>query len=319
MSIYQIAPYGSWKSPITSDLIVAETVSLGSITIHGADTYWIEVRPGEGGRYVIVRRAPDGSLEDITPQPYNVRTRVHEYGDGAFLYHQGTIFFTNYTDQRLYRQETGSDPRPLTAEADFRYADFVFDSQRQRLIGVREDHTVSGREAINTIVSLDIDPDAANLKAGKILISGNDFYSSPRLNPDGNRLAWLTWNHPNMPWDGTELWVAELTPDGTLEDPVLIAGGMDESIFQPEWSPDGQLYFVSDRTGWWNLYCWQAGRVEALLPMQAEFGSPQWGFGMAFYGFESSNRLLCIYIKQGEAFLGRLDTKTGSFEPVDLR
>ena len=309
----KVASYGSWKSPITSDLIVSETIGLGQIALDGQDVYWIEQRPTEGGRYVIVRRTPDGRTTDVTPPPFNARTRVHEYGGGAFTVADGTIYFSNFADQRLYRQDPGAEPRPITPEADLRYADGVFDRRRGQMICVREDHTDPGREAVNTIVSLDLEGD----DDGQVLVSGNDFYSSPRLSPDGSRLAWLTWNHPNMPWDGTELWVGELGGDGSLIQTERVAGGAAESIFQPEWSPDGVLHFVSDRTGWWNLYRWRDGQVEPVVEMEAEFGLPQWVFGLSTYAFESADRILCAYTRQGTWRLASLDTATGELEPIE--
>ncbi|HIC95807.1 TPA: S9 family peptidase, partial [Candidatus Bipolaricaulota bacterium] len=200
----QLAPYGSWKSPITSDLIVSETIGLGWIALDGEDIYWTEMRPAEGGRYVVVRWTPDGQRTDVTPPPFNARTRVHEYGGGAFVVADGTVYFSNFADQRLYRQDPGVPPRPITPEADrsaersrrsLRYADGVFDRRRGRIICVREDHTDPTREAVNTIVSLDPEGNGG----GQVLVSGKDFYSSPRLSPDGTRLAWLAWDHPNMP------------------------------------------------------------------------------------------------------------------------
>ncbi len=311
----QIAPYGSWKSPITSDLIVAETVGLGQIMLQGEDTYWVEQRPAEGGRNVIVRRTPDGVTQDMTPPSFNARTRVHEYGGGAYTLMGETLFFSNFVDQRLYRQDPGADPRPITPEAELRYADGVIDSRRNRLICVREDHTVPGREPVNTLVSVDLDGDP---QGGTVIVSGNDFYSNPRLSPDGSRLCWLAWNHPNLPWDGTELWVAEINADGSLGRRQLVAGGKEESIFQPEWSPDGDLYFVSDRTGWWNLYRWRDGQLDHLVDMQAEFGRPQWVFGLTTYAFESAGRLICTYTQNGVWFMARLDTRTLQLEPIPL-
>ncbi|GAB4369924.1 MAG: S9 family peptidase [Elainellaceae cyanobacterium] len=306
-----IAPYGSWKSPITSDLIVAGTIRLGEIRLDGDDIYWSEGRPTEAGRYVVVRQMPDGSKQDVTPAaPFNVRTRVHEYGGGSYIVAAGTTYFSNFADQRLYRQKLGEEPRPITPEADLRYADAVLDQNRDRLICVREDHTGGAHEPTNAIVEVAIAPTDPATNAGKILVSGSDFYAFPRLSPDGSQLAWISWNHPNMPWDGTELWVATLQPDGTLTEPQKIAGGQSEAIFQPEWSPDGSLYFVGDRTGWWNLYRWQAGEVTALYPMAAEFGLPLWVFGMTTYGFESADSLICTYIEAGVQHLARLNLKT---------
>ncbi|HET7091270.1 MAG TPA: S9 family peptidase [Anaerolineae bacterium] len=314
MSTPQTAPCGSWKSPITSDLIVAETIWPAQIQLDGDDVYWMEVRPGEGGRYVIVRRSPDGRTVDVTPPPFNARTRVHEYGGLAYLVVDGTAYFPNFDDQRLYRQKPSSDPQPITPASNLRYADGVIDRRRNRIICVREDHTVSDREAVNTIVAIRLDGDE---DAGAVLVSGNDFYSSPRLSPDGSSLAWLTWNHPNMPWDGTELWVAGVNADGSLGRAERVAGGLDESIFQPEWSPDGVLHFVSDRTGWWNLYRLRERQAEPLCPMEADFGMPQWVFGMSIYAFESAERIVCRYIERGVSRLASLDTRTLKLEPID--
>jgi dipeptidyl aminopeptidase/acylaminoacyl peptidase len=309
-----VAPYGSWKSPITSDLIVAGTIRLGEVELDGADIYWAEGRPTEGGRYVVVRQTPDGSTTDVTPQGFNVRTRVHEYGGGSYTVADGVIYFSNFADQRLYRQRIGESPEPLTPEVDLRYADSVVDAKRDRLICVREDHTGAG-EPTNTIVAVEtgqINPDG-----GKVLVSGSDFYAYPRLSPDGSQLSWISWNHPNMPWDGTELWVADLQADGTLAEPQLVAGGLQESVFQPEWSPDGVLYFVSDPKGWWNLYRWRNGQVEPVCEKSAEFGLPLWVFGMATYGFESSDSLICTYVEAGIQHLARLNTQTLSLEEIE--
>ncbi|MBM4431065.1 MAG: S9 family peptidase, partial [Chloroflexi bacterium] len=308
----QIAPYGSWKSPITAAAIASAAIRLQEIAFDGSDIYWIEGRPAEGGRNVIVRRTADGHCTDITPASFSVRTRVHEYGGAPFLVDHGVVYFSNFADQRLYWQAKGEAPVPMTPEVDLRYADAVLDPRRKRLICVREDHSVAGREAANTLVSLDLPQGGA----GKVLVSGYDFYSSPRLSPDGFRLAWLAWNHPNMPWDGSELWVAELAPDGSLAQAERVAGGKEESIFQPEWSPDGVLHFVSDRTGWWNLYRWRGGQIESLHPLDAEFGVPQWGLGMSTYGFQSARHILCTFKQRGRWNLASLDTRTGELAEI---
>jgi len=241
------------------------------------------------------------------------RTRVHEYGGGSFVVIEGTIYFTNFVDQRLYRQDPGAEPRPITPDVNRRYADGVVDRGRGRIVCVCEDHTDAGREAMNTLLSLGIEGD----EDGQVLVSGNDFYSSPRLSPDGSRLAWLTWNHPNMPWDGTELWTGELEADGSIVRTEQVAGGIDESIFQPEWSPDGTLHFVSDRTGWWNIYRWSDGHVDPLCEMAAEFGRPQWVFGMSTYSFESDTRIICSYTERATWQLASLDTTTRELEPIE--
>jgi len=307
-----VAAYGSWKSPISSDLIVTSTIALGDIQIDGGDIYWSESRPTEGGRNVIVRRSADGAMTDITPPGFNARTTVHEYGGGAYTVDAGVIYFSNFADQRLYRQNLDAPPQPITPPTDMRYADGVIDRRRGRMICVREDHTGAG-EAVNTIAALALDGGGEWV----VLAQGYDFYSTPRLSPDGAQLAWLAWNHPNMPWDGTELWCATLTEQGLIDSARLVAGGLQESIFQPEWSPAGVLHFVSDRTGWWNLYRWHDARVEPLHPMQAEFGLPQWVFGMTSYGFESASRIVCVYGAAGIDKLAILDTSSGAFETIE--
>jgi dipeptidyl aminopeptidase/acylaminoacyl peptidase len=315
-----ISPYGSWKSPITADLIVSESIGLGSIVLDGDYIYWVEMRPAEQGRYVIVRRASDGTRVDVTPPQFNVRTRVHEYGGGAYTVSNDIVYFSNFTDQRRYGQRRpDSPPVPFTQQSNLRFADGIVDRPRNRMICVCEDHRTAGSEPINSIVSFALDRPISSMSEPSpiiMLVAGYDFFSSPRLSPDGKQLAWLAWNHPNMPWDGTELWLAEVNADGSLGKSRVIAGGVAEAIFQPQWSPDGTLYFVSDRTGWWNLYRWRAGQSEAMCPMEAEFGLPHWGFGMSTYGFASAEQIVCVYLKQGFSQLALLDTNTKQLENI---
>ncbi len=304
----QTAPYGSWRSPITATLIAAETVRLSELAFGEGELYWLEQRPQEGGRTVLVRRKKNGRSVDLTPAPYNVRSRVHEYGGGSWTMHEGVIYFSNFSDQRIYRHKPGEEPRPITPSANLRYADGVIDPVRNRLICIREDHTVAGKEAVNALVSLD----PTGERGARILSANSDFYAYPRLSPDGSRLAWISWNHPNMPWDGTELWIAEFDEKGFLNEPVKVAGGKAESILQPEWSPYGVLHFISDRSGWWNLYRWEKGEAEKLLPLDAEFGRPLWQLGVSTYAFESAGRIVCSYTREGCWHLGTID-------PVTLR
>lgn len=316
-------PYGSWKSPVTSELIVADSVSIGDIALHGDDIYWTEMRPADNARSVIVRRAPDGATHDITPSEYSARTRVHEYGGGAFCVSgaaegSSAIYFSNFSDQRIYKQTVSSSgdvgaPQPLTPEIAMRYADGEVCERRNILVCVREDHSSSWREAVNTIVVIDLERGGS-----RALVSGASFYSNPRISPDGSTLAWLSWNHPNMPWDGCELWVAELLEDGSLGEQRLVAGGANESIFQPSWSPAGALHFVSDRTGWWNIYRAAAdfSSVEAVCVMEAEFGKPAWVFGLSTYGFASEKRIICTYTQGGEWHVGDIDIASGALMTV---
>jgi len=321
MADRKILPYGAWRSPITSELIVGEALGLGDIRVDGSDIYWIEGRPSEGGRNVLVRHAPDRSIADLTPPPYSVRTRVHEYGGGAMNVHRGFVYFTNFADQRLYQQAGGMPPTPRTPSPDperggvrWRYADGLIDEQRQRWIGIREEHA-EGR-VDNTLVAIDL----AQPGPGVVLAQDADFYSSPALSPNGKRLAWLQWHHPNMPWVGTELWLAGVAADGLLASPCRVAGGDNESIFQPQWSPDGALYFVSDRTGWWNLYrCAPAdGVAHALCRREAEFGQAQWNFAQSTYALLSAAQLVCAYAEEGRDTLARLDIASGKLTLIDV-
>lgn len=306
-----VAPYGSWKSPITSELVAAASVRFDDVQLDGDDLYWSEMRPSEGGRYAVVRRHANGRTEDVTRAPFNARTRVHEYGGAAWLVGDGAIFAASYADQRLYRIRPGNEPEPLTAAGDRRYADAVLDRRRNRLICVREDHT-GGGEAVNELVAVDLSSGAVT-----VLVSGADFYSNARLAPNGDRLAWLSWNHPNMPWDGTDLWIGELEADGSVGFRERVAGGPSESIFQPEWSPDGVLHFVSDRSGWWNLYRWRSGGAQPLHPRKAEFGRPFWQFGATTYGFASPTRIVCCYHQTDGWHLATLETSNGQLSPIE--
>jgi len=291
--------YGGWRSPITAASIAAGGVSLGSADVVGDDVYWLEGKPLQGGRVVLVRRAADATRQELTPEPLSVRTRVHEYGGGAYVVHRSSVFFSNFADQRLYRQDIGADPKPITPEpitpAGLRYADAQLTPDGRLLLCVREIHASEGPDATNELIVLATDGSTD----ARVIASGHDFYASPRISPDGSRVAWIVWDHPRMPWDGSELWVGDLAEDGSISNPHAVAGGTSESIFQPEWSPDGELHFVSDRTGWWNLYRLFGETVEPLAPMQAEFGGPQWVFGMGTYAFLADGRIACIVSQDG--------------------
>ncbi|MBI3961339.1 MAG: PD40 domain-containing protein, partial [Deinococcus sp.] len=317
MARRKTAPYGSWQSPITASLVAAGGVGLGQVEIWGEDVYWMEGRPLEGGRYVVVRWSADGQVADMTPPGFNARTLVHEYGGGAYCVHGSAVYFSNFADQRLYRQDAGNEPRPITAEPELpagaRYADGRVTPDGRLLICVRERHTAD-HQVVNELVALPTD----GSRAPGVVVSGNDFYAFPSISPDGRHLAWTTWNHPQMPWDGAELWVADLAADGSISHPRCVTGGTQESIFQPAWSPDGTLHFVSDRTGWWNLYCERGGAIVPLAPMEAEFGVPQWVFGLATYAFLSDGRIACIFNQDGVEHLGLIAPGTLRVEELDV-
>jgi dipeptidyl aminopeptidase/acylaminoacyl peptidase len=286
-----IAPFGSWRSPIGIDDVVGRSIMLGEPWFDGDDLYWLEGRPAEGGRRVLVRREPDGTATELTPAPVNVRTRVHEYGGGSYTVAGGIVVYSEFRDGRLYRIDPGaSDAIAITPEGSWRYADMRFDAPRRRFVCVREDHSGEGQPR-NELVAVPLDGETAPV----LLHSGPDFVAAPRVSPAGDRLAWLEWDHPDMPWDATRLRVATFAADGSLGTPDLAAGGLDESIAQPEWSAAGELHFASDRTGWWNLYRLADGpRLDALAPMDAEFADPAWIFGRSSYGFLADGSIVAV-------------------------
>jgi dipeptidyl aminopeptidase/acylaminoacyl peptidase len=290
------ASYGTWASPVTPTMLTRAGIGLEEVTADGADLYWVESRPSEAGRSVIVQRTPDGMIVDVSPAGFDSRTGIHEYGGGAYAVRDGLVISASFEDQRVYRLD-GPEPRPITPKpalpAGDRYADFVF--HNDLVICVREHH-LPDAESVNELVTFPVNGSAPP----RPIAGSHDFVSSPRVSPDGTRLAWLTWDHPNMPWDGTALWVADLAPDSTVANAECIAGDSEESIFQPEWNPDGRLHFVSDRTGWWNLYrAEESGEVTALYPMEAEFGAAQSQFGYRRYAFLDDAQIVAIVEHDG--------------------
>ncbi|MEE9582962.1 MAG: prolyl oligopeptidase family serine peptidase [Acidimicrobiia bacterium] len=286
------APFGSWESPITAQAVTKAGLKFGDVLrVDGGDVYWVESRPSESGRSVIVRHSPAGDIDDIGPDDFNARTRVHEYGGGAYVVTDGTVFASRFDDQRLYRIDPEGEPVAIVPEptipSGLRYADL--DVADDWAVGVHEIH--GDGEPANQVVRIDL---IGNTKP-VIVASGRDFYSSPRINPARTAIAWLEWDHPNMPWDGTDLCMAHIDGDGNPSAPVLVAGGVDESITQPEWAPDGALHYVSDRTGWWNIYRHTSTEDVAVVPMAAEFGQPAWVFATRRYCFLEDGTLLALH------------------------
>lgn len=303
------APYGTWTSPVSAHTVAGAAVRLSQPVVERHRLYWVEGRPREHGRNVIVSRGPEGRLADVTPVGTNVRTRVHEYGGAAYTVSEGTVYYSEFTDQRIYRLNPGGSPEPLTPPGAWRYADARVDPARRRLIAVREDHTIASREAVNTLVSLPLDGAPS---AGRVIVSDQDFYSNPRLSADGSRLTWLAWNHPQMPWDGTELWIGDVASDGGIEHPQKVAGGESEAILQPEWSPSGTLCFISDRSGWWNFYRLHDGQVAPIHSASADFGRPPWQIGTSMWAFSGSSRLVAARAQGGRWRLVTIDVDTGA-------
>ena len=306
-----VAPFGSWESPISAADTVAGVVGFMEPAVDGGDLYWIEARPAEAGRQVLVRRSTDGSVTDLTRGPISVRTSVHEYGGGAYVVRDGTVIYSRFSDQRLYRLDGTADAAPITPEPprpmSLRYADAAL-LPDGRIVCIRESHPAAG-EAVNEVVAIDPDGDAEI----EVVASGRDFYAAPRVSPDGDRLSWLEWDHPNMPWDGTEMVVAPMASPREAE---RIAGSATESIAEPKWAPDGRLVFASDRSGWWNLYRHDGTAVAPVLERTAEFANPAWVFKQHSYGFLSQGRLLAAFWEDGRHHLGVIDPD-GKIETLD--
>jgi dipeptidyl aminopeptidase/acylaminoacyl peptidase len=313
-----VAPYGSWSSPITLDLVANEDgVSYGSLSVDGAGLHWLETRPQENGRAALVFLPHGGSPIDVVPRGFNVRTRVHEYGGGAWFGEGSVAYCSNFDDSRLYRIERpGAEPQPITPEPaephGLRYADGRVFGDGRLIVCVRETH--GGGEPVNELVVLPAD----GSEEPRVIAHGRDFYAAPRPSPDGTRLAWLAWDHPHMPFEGTDLCVGELAGDGFCTNARRVAGSATESIFQPEWSADGELFFVSDRSGWSNLYVEREGEVRALTNEQAELGYPQWVFDLTRYAFLPGGRVACVFTKEAVDGLEVLDLESGRLERVDL-
>jgi dipeptidyl aminopeptidase/acylaminoacyl peptidase len=303
---------GSWASPLTTDRIVSSSVSLAEPKIDGEDIYWLESRPLEGGRQAIVRYAYDSDNEDVVSQPFNVRNRVHEYGGGAYDIYSGKVFFCNYADGGIYLVDSNKEPEPVYVVEGKRFADLKYVPSLNSLVCVCEDHTRAKQEAENSLVRIDL----AHRDTCQVIASGEDFYATPAVSPSGRHIAWLSWSHPDMPWDKTRLWLADIDDAGQITNARTL---LDEdcSVFQPLWSPDNKLYFSSDeKNGWWNIHCWNGETIDVVCPLEAEFGLPQWQFGMSTGGFLSADEMLVCYSQNGSWSLARLCTRTGELQKI---
>jgi dipeptidyl aminopeptidase/acylaminoacyl peptidase len=307
-------PYGTWPSPVSAALAARGSRRTGLLQAAGDAIYWSESRPEEQGRQAIVRAGPDGRREDILPAPYSARSRVHEYGGGEFLVAGDTVYFVNDRDQQVYALRLGKQPQRLTDAPGTRFADFAVDAARERLVGVAETHTPAGRGAHglprNSLVAITL----RGGERGRIteLAVGRDFYAGPRLSPNCGQLAFLSWNLPDMPWDSAALYMARIGDDGSLGRPKRIAGGSGSAVFQPEWGPDGHLYFAWDGSGWGCLYRWD-GEQTALVDRspRAELWRAQWVFGMRCFALHPDGRFAAVYSERGLPLLrqGLLSSK----------
>ena len=305
------APYGTWHSPLAAADLARSAISLNYVQVAAGIPYWVESRPAEGGRSVIVTAGKDGGVREVTPQGFNVRTRVHEYGGMPYAIGNGIVFFSNFSDQRLYVQRPGAAPVAITPEG-YRYADFVLDGSGERLFCVREDHTGAG-EPKNAIVMVDIRAGGP----GKVLFDSSDFAAYPRLSPDGRRLAWIAWDHPNLPWDTTTLYVADLEATG-LSRTTAVTRGKSESVVEPAWDTDNSLYMVSDRSNWWNLYRYKDNRISSVFSFEAEIASPLWVLGQSNYALTGDGRAVVRYTSAARDKLGVVSLDSGQLTPLDL-
>ncbi len=301
----RVHPWGTWPSPITEQRVATGAVRVAHPQLADGILYFSETRPAEGGRSALVAVDAHGHASDVLPEPFSARSRVHEYGGVAWVAAAGKVWFVDFGDQQLYQVEPGERPRRLTREPSLRFVEPVHDHARNRLLCVAE-RMAEGREPEALLVAVDIADGRV-----QVLHQGRDFYSAPRLSPDGEQLAWLCWDHPNMPWDGAALYLAALDAAGHPQHLQRLAGGDGESVFQPEFHPSGGLVFVSDRSNWWNLYYWRDGTTTALCPMEAEFGLPLWRFGMRTYAVCDNGDLLCTWTREGQWQLGRFSFAGG--------
>ena len=306
----EVLPFGSWPTPITAPRVIEAAVRLGGLRADGDALWWLELRPQEGGRTALVRRGADGTVDDLLPAPWNVRTAVHEYGGGAAWFRDGVAWFTNWADQRLYRMEPGGEPAAITPEPEvprgLRFADGEVSPDGTTIACVRESHEPDGAVA-NEIVLLPVAGGSA-----EVTVSGPDFVSNPRWRPEGDGLCWIEWDHPNMPWDGTRL-IARVGGED-----VLVAGGPVESVLQPVWEPGGTLLFLSDRSGWWNLYrWWPSDEIEQVVGLDAEIGEPQWVFGRPRYALRRDDAIAFAYWRDGFDHLATVD-QNGLVHDLDL-
>lgn len=302
-------------SELTAERATAAGVDVDAVSIRDGYAYWLEKRPGTG-RTTLVRvpLTADDEPQAMTSDELDIGSRVHEYGGGAYwVAEDGVIFVVNQPDQRIYRV-ADRDSQPITppsgSSAAVRYAD-LRTLPGGHLICVRERHETDG-QVVNELITLPIDGSGPATMAA----DGRDFYSFPRPDPSGTRLAFTCWDQPQMPWDGTELWLADLALDGSLTGTRRVAGGPDESLFQPEWSPDGQLYVMSDRSGWWNLYRVQDDALEPVYAVEAECGEPQWEFGYSTYAFLDARHVVVLCRDRGEDKLVLVDVDTGRAEQL---
>ncbi|MCW9001037.1 MAG: S9 family peptidase [Kangiellaceae bacterium] len=311
----QKKPYASWKSELTAEILANKGKRFGQVQLDNGSMYWLEVRAAEKGRGVLVRSSQNSLCEEVLPRDVSVRSKVHEYGGGDFIVDNGVVYFSNAEDCRVYKFENNqlTPITPAATDLEFRFADFCLTPCKKYLIAVREVHKTSEHQVINDLVRIDIAD-----KTVTVLHSGFDFYSFPRISPNGHRLCWTCWNQPDMPWDATELWLADLHEEAAISAAHQVSGGEGVSIFQPSWDNQGVLHYISDASGWNNLYSHDDGVLNALCPIDRDFGTPQWIFGLGTYVINSDETLYALYFEEGQQQLCHIDPSNGHIEQIAL-
>lgn len=323
----QRAPFGTWQSDISGDYLASRSIRMGETQWCDGELFWIESRPEEQGRQTVVCLTPGEQPRGLLPAPWDARSRVHEYGGGHYRASRDFVFFIQATDQQIYAlNRHTNEVKALTAETECRFADPYYHAPSQTLYAICEKHQHGDQQPANHLVQIKLN---ASWPAALELIEGDhDFVSNPRVSPCGKWLSYLTWDHPQMPWDGGQVWVRHLNAD-RIGPAAAVAGGEEESVFEPQWSPTGDLYWVSDRSNWWNLQRLPAPmitrvadqqhhqHIENVLPMEAEFATPQWVFGMSTYGFPDDTTILATFSQNGTWQLAQL-TRAGAQWRLDL-
>ncbi|MDH3580268.1 MAG: prolyl oligopeptidase family serine peptidase [Hyphomicrobiales bacterium] len=308
-------PFGSWSSPISADMAAGKSLRFGSVCADGQTLYWSEGRPEEGGRSALMCALPDGAVEEILPAPWSARSKVHEYGGGEFTVQDGICFFVDAETQDLYALEPGLAPRRLSQASDTRFADMELDARHQRLIVVAErvdagdGHGHPENFLSGVSLSGEGEPEA--------LVAGHDFYANPRVSHDGKSLAFLSWDLPHMPWEAAALFIAAIADDGSIGAPTRVAGGVDDAVFQPEWTSDGRLLFVADANGWGNLHEWNRREIRTVEVCAADLLRPLWVFGMRSYALLDDARAAAVYFENGAARLKIINIASGESTPVE--
>ncbi len=310
----QTLPYGSWPSPLSAEQVTAKTVSFNELSSAGNSLFYLEQRPEEAGRNILKLLNTDGTSKELTSAPFDARSSVHEYGGGSYCVDEDNCYFVNKSDQNIYcvKSDGSAEPRQVTqSDSNERFANLIVDDANSRLICVRELHQKS--EVTNELVTVDRRNGSIS-----VLHHGHDFYASVQLSPSGKQIVFLSWDLPDMPWDSTYLYRADLTANGILENIEQIAGGSRESVFQPEFASNDRLVYVSDRTGFWNLYVHENAISRCVLQEEAEYGLPQWMFNMRSYALLDRDQLIAVRGNAKELGLVHVDLNSGCNQAMRL-